>query len=330
MIAIGVLAMATAPTAGAFIRDREVPRWPTSTVRYWVAQPAFADEAAAAAAAINRSGSKLRLVATSPRRRAQVIVSRWDSSCSGQAEYGPIVTRRTPGRRPVTRRTQATVVRFGPCAANPDVPFLDAEARLGTIRIMTHEFLHAVSLAHDNRRCALMNTSATLARQSGNPLPNGCTDVQRLPAASYYCALLEPDDQRGLIAIYGGRVRPLGPRVCPRESPSAVGGLTGTPGFDPARGQSIISVSWSPIGATFTDVQVFVHPGTCPPEPATLTSATSVDRMTWRPGFDALPVTLGVRTPGTWCVSANAGRTIGIERLYGPVAAITVEVPPVA
>ncbi|MDP9464155.1 MAG: hypothetical protein M3P52_05995 [Actinomycetota bacterium] len=289
-----------------------------------MAQPAFADEAAAAAAAINRSGSKLRLVATSRRRQALVIVSRWNSSCSGQAEYGPIVTRHTPGRRPVTRRTQATVIRFGPCAANPDVTFLDAEARLGTIRVMAHEFLHAVGLGHDNRRCALMNTSATRARDSGSPLPNGCTDVQHLPAASYYCALLEPDDQRGLIAIHGGRVRPLGPRICARESPSAVGGLTGTPGFDPALGQSIISVSWSPIGAAFTDVQVFVHPGTCPPEPATLTPATSVNQATWRPDFDTLPVTLGVRTPGTWCVSANAGRTLGIERLSGPVAAVTV------
>lgn len=315
-----------APTAQAWTRNREVPRWPSSVVRYWVDAPAYRDEVAEAVAAINRSGARVRLVRATSRRAGQIIAQANYDQCRGLTDYGPLIGRIGPGGRERLRRLGPTLVKFGPCRTSPETRFLASEARLGTMRLITHEFLHALTLGHESRRCALMNPRGLVQLKSGNPVPVACLDAQQLPVDSSYCALLEPDDQRGLIAIYGGTRRTLGPRVCPRASPPPVEGLVGVPGTT-TYGEAAIVLSWSRIGAPISRLDARAQQGACPTEPwAGFLPGNAPAGGSWfPPGPSSLAVPLPA--PGSWCIAVATSWTLASSELHGPVATITVELP---
>jgi hypothetical protein len=64
--------------------------------------------------------------------------------------------------------------------------------------VVAHELGHVLGLHHDDRKCALMNT--TVVGHS----PERCTSTELW---EWRCRILERDDVRGAVRRYGGRVR---------------------------------------------------------------------------------------------------------------------------
>ena len=104
-----------------------------------------------------------------------------------------------------------------------------------------HELGHVLGLAHENDKCAVMNSSSTSTSGSGtNPdpdWPSKCTPH----TDQWYCRVLSKDDLKGAKSIYGGtpavrdaevlpRVRrpalslwrPISPRASPSEQAALV------------------------------------------------------------------------------------------------------------
>jgi chitodextrinase len=119
--------------------------------------------------------------------------------------------------------------------------------------VVVHELAHVLGLNHENRRCATMN-SVLWAR---------CTTPPE--QWRYRCRGLERDDVRGLIRLYGGRLRGVGPELCAAEpAPSAPVGLTAAT-IDAARG--VVRVTWNTGTAPVARAQVLRKAGTCPTGP---------------------------------------------------------------
>ena len=72
--------------------------------------------------------------------------------------------------------------------------------------VVAHELGHVLGLGHEPRRCALMNTRlVTLS-------PERC--IPPLEPWRWRCRILERDDVRGAVRLYGGRVRSRGRPIC--------------------------------------------------------------------------------------------------------------------
>ena len=227
--------------AMAWVSDG-MPAYRPGTVRYWAApmSPVFRAEVTRAAQAWNRSGARVRLVA-STRSTAQILVmAPRGTGCRAWA-FTDVVDR---------ARSRSTIT-WNFCSA------WDTHERS---HVMTHEFGHALGLDHDDRRCAIMTD---LVEHGGVSVRCG---TGSLDAWEYYCRMLEADDVRGIVARYGGTARlPTGPRLCSRgPAPSSVGAVTVT--YDSFNHDAI--ASWTnPSGSSATTVRALWMQGTCPTGP---------------------------------------------------------------
>ena len=109
---------------------------------------------------------------------------------------------------PSTGRAVRAEVRI----SRPDPLYVSEPGRAITM-VVAHEFGHVLGLAHEPRRCALMNT--TLVTLS----PARCQPP--LEPWRWRCRILERDDVRGAVRIYGGRVRKRGRAICDLFAPPA-------------------------------------------------------------------------------------------------------------
>jgi hypothetical protein len=185
-------------------------RWPRRRITYFNAAPANKGAVRKAVRAWNRSGTRLRFVRTS-RRKARVLIRYWPSpSCVPGG-----VTSTSYDQR--TGRAVRAVVRI----SRPD-PLNAACSRWALTLVTAHELGHALGLDHETRRCALMNP--TLANIS----PQLCRPA--LPPWQWRCRVLERDDVRGAVRIYGGRAKRRRRAVCDLfKAPDAPGSLTAAP-----------------------------------------------------------------------------------------------------
>ena len=179
-------------------------RWPQRRIRYWVGARANARAIRTAVRTWNRSGVRLRFVAA-PRRRAEVFIRYWpQTGCVPGGVTGTSYDRNT-GR----------AVRAEVRISRPD-PRNVACSRWAITMVVAHELGHVLGLAHEPRRCALMNT--TLETLS----PARCTPP--LPPWQWRCHILERDDVRGAVRLYGGRVKRRGRAICDLFAPPATPG----------------------------------------------------------------------------------------------------------
>jgi hypothetical protein len=179
---------ASAASAAGQYRFDGAP-WPRGVVHYYNAAPSQAWALRQAVAAWNGSGAHVRFVPSS-RSRAKLIVrhDRAVASCNrAEATVG--------------RTRQPTVLIF---------PLNDASrscSRWAAARALAHELGHVLGLKHEDGGCAAMNSSGSY---------QGGASCEPAYPSEWRCRLLEADDVRGIVKIYGGKVKPVRtPPTCP-------------------------------------------------------------------------------------------------------------------
>jgi hypothetical protein len=181
-----LVAAVFAPGADAFHIGGQ--RWPGKTITYHSLAPSYAWSLAQAVKTWNASGVRVRFV-KKPRARAQVVIhTRKGGSryfCSGLATMG-----------------------FVPRVFGKAFVYIDRGCdRYTAAGILAHELGHVLGLAHEDRRCATMN-SALWAHCRDNP-----------GEGRWRCRLVERDDVRGAVRLYGGSVKGVGPTYCWKYPP---------------------------------------------------------------------------------------------------------------
>lgn len=139
----------------------------------------------------NRSGAGVRFVAVS-RRRARLII-----------RYQPVA--RCVGVGFAIVGHEHGIVRDAEVLISRPDPRREECSRWALAMVAAHELGHVLGLEHETRRCAAMNPLFM------HLAPAGCPATQ---AWEWRCGLLEPDDVRGAVRLYGGRVRPRPAPVC--------------------------------------------------------------------------------------------------------------------
>ncbi len=219
---------AAVPIGGASTVIEGAP-WPgrgVARIRYFNASSAKWP-VAQAVNAWNSSGARVRFVPVA-RKRAQVVISDSagppsDHAMSGFASVGYIY----PGGGYVKLSR----------LAHPRRP------NYSMAGVATHELGHVLGLDHQDDGCATMNTILWAA----------CTDARS-------CRLLERDDIRGAIKLYGGRARMARPAFCPKP-PSEIRATADPNAYG-------VTLEWrNPRGPFFDRVQVARGKGECPRRP---------------------------------------------------------------
>lgn len=163
----------------------EGDKWRIRTIPYFVETPAYARSVDTAAYAWNTSGARIQFV-KSPRGAAKVLVGiRWYKQAG-----------------------DALVHSRGGTIVSAQVGIQTGHDRYEMALIVAHELGHVLGLDHETGVCATMNPSVGNDHTTFCPAP---------PAGMWTCRLLQPDDVRGAVKLYGGAVRPWrGPSFCSR------------------------------------------------------------------------------------------------------------------
>ncbi len=195
-------------------------KWSKGQVPYFLAAGQHRWAVKKAVRAWNKSGARVRFKAVR-RSKAKLIIGYYsrrvqpratDQCGSGHATLGYVPGASRVWLPRLTRRS----------------PYADHNCAL----IVVHELGHVLGLAHEERRCATMNSTSV------NLSPRHCPPNREW---EWRCRLLERDDVRGVVKRYGGRVRRARtPAMCDFYVPEAPPiDLAATPYFDGA------AVSWS-------------------------------------------------------------------------------------
>jgi hypothetical protein len=185
VLALGLISCTVVPSTSAYIPGGKT--WPRGTIRYY---NLAADQAWPVERAVyvwNHSGARVRFVPSS-QADAQLII-------------GHFTHRRCVGHALGT-------LGYAP-KASVWLPLVDESSSVcnsyASVSAVAHELGHVLGLKHETRGCALMNPTGSWR---GAKL---CTSANPW---EWRCEILEDDDVRGAVALYGGKVA-VTPRNCP-------------------------------------------------------------------------------------------------------------------
>jgi hypothetical protein len=197
-VASSILVDSPTASPGAHAAYKLFPwRWPGARIPYFNAARRNAWAVRSAVRAWNASGMRARFVAV-PRSRAKLVIRYFGHGCvsGGSApihfDQGTLMPE------------QASVLMSRPH------PRHAACSRWTLTRVAAHELGHVLGLNHEDHRCALMNSRLeNLVPGWPDLVPAHC------PAQlDWRCRILEADDVRGAVRLYGGRVKPRLARIC--------------------------------------------------------------------------------------------------------------------
>jgi hypothetical protein len=174
LVVSAVVAVLLAAPADAY--RFEGGRWPTNVITYYTETSAYAWSVDTAAYAWNTSGANVRFVKTSHAKAKVLLGIRWYKHAG-----------------------DAHVQRLGMRFVGAQIGIQTGHDRFEMALIVAHEFGHVLGLDHETGVCATMNPTVGNDHTTLCPAP---------PAGMWTCRLLQTDDVRGAVALYGGSVKP--------------------------------------------------------------------------------------------------------------------------
>jgi len=172
-------------TAHADAYRLEGGKWRLPAIPYYVTTPAYSWSVDSAAYAWNTSGVHTAFVKTD-RAHAKVLI----------------------GIRWYRQAGDARIQRIGNSIVSAQIGIQSGRDRYEMALIVAHEFGHVLGLDHEYGVCATMNPTVGNDHTTLCPAPT---------AGTWTCRLLQSDDVRGAVALYGGTIKPWrGPSFCNR------------------------------------------------------------------------------------------------------------------
>jgi hypothetical protein len=289
-------ALVLAPSAHAY--KRLSYKFPSRTITYYDATGSrYKNEVTAAAAAWNKSGARVHWVKASKSRARVPIRVNSKIGAAGLGWYfgngrGLIELQPTLKKGQLTKRAGEGVA----------------------TQVIVHEMGHVMGLDHVTNVCAIMQPSLG----SGCPQP---AEVWR-----FRCRLLEKDDIRGAVALFGGKIGKIGPEYCDRVAPPAA---PSNLAVAPSSEEGTAQVTWTtPKGSEIESVRVMRRRDVCPTGPDD-PAADLVGQETANPGQAQSTIDYsGFPASGRYCYSVQAfgalqrpGKVATVQYDYtGPVA----------
>jgi hypothetical protein len=271
-------ALVFAPSAQAYKRLNY--KFPSRTITYHDETGSrYKKEVAAAAAAWNKSGVNVKWVKASKSRARVPIRVTNKIPAAGLAWYFG------NGRGLIQLRSDLKKMQLTELAGSGVAT-----------QVIVHEMGHVMGLDHVTNTCAIMQPV----------LGGGCK--QSPVIWQFRCRLLEKDDLRGGVALFGGKVGKVGPEYCDSvKAPGAPTGLSAAPAPADEDGSTGVIVSWTtPKGKELESVQILRRREVCPTGPEDK-QADSVSFEQAKPGqaqsaidYTGFPVT------GKYCYAAVA------------------------
>src|SRR5262245_42451884 len=185
LVFVSALIACVLGTAHADAYRLEGGKWRLPAIPYYVTTPAYSWSVDTAAYAWNSSGVHTAFVKTD-RAHAKVLI----------------------GIRWYRQAGDARIQWLGNSIVSAQIGIQSGHDRYEMALIVAHEFGHVLGLDHEFGACATMNPSIANDHTTYCPAP---------PAGMWTCRLLQPDDVRGAVSLYGGTVRSLrGSSFCSR------------------------------------------------------------------------------------------------------------------
>ena len=102
-------------------------------------------------------------------------------------------------------------ISFPPFGGETNIGACNKSQRYQQVQLVAHELGHVIGLGHENGTCAVMNERNVFKGSSETAHPFKCSSP---PRGSWRCRILQKDDLKGALRLYGGKLEPLGPANC--------------------------------------------------------------------------------------------------------------------